>query len=578
MSEEAPRPVHRAALWGLPALALLVCVWPWPSAPTRLLGHPAGEASNHLRMLWRAGQRLRGVEGALGNLPEGSSIPLMDPVNLPLYLAGEWAHPAFGYGLVVVGNLALAGLGAAALARALGGGGAATLTAAVAGISAPFLSGVVDFGITEALPAGWLGLHLAAAIRGSEAPGWGAGWRWWLASGLALGAFMLAGWYHAVFAVPVELGLGLWLLGRRRGALPAFIAQGLLASLMVLPRLAQHLAVRSAWEGRWSPPSMPPEGFAEVWRSTPVYGADLLALLEPGSLSAPLWLTRHPELSSPSKVVYLGVVVLVLAALAGRRARLPLALAAPLLVLALGFWLRIAGAPILPELGLPARWLTSALPPLEGLSHWHRAVGPATVLLAAAAGLGAERLSLRWRPLALLLPLLVLLDHVALSRQAWPRFTLDTQPPEAYAAMQGPGGLVQLPFDNDRAEFEVYQAARIYERWQPIHGRAISENYEGPDALLRRSRLIAAADALCGRPFRGPPSWAPPEDMRRPEALGGDAALRTAARQLSEMGVGWVAVHRWDCRPEEASTLLRRALGEPVQAIGGVELYRVPGR
>ncbi|MCB9742205.1 MAG: hypothetical protein H6741_18570 [Alphaproteobacteria bacterium] len=555
----APRP---AVAWGLLALALLVSVWGWPLAPTQLLGHPAGELSNHLAMLWRAGAQLQGVEGPLGNLPEGSGIPLMDPINLPLYLAGAWLHPALGYGLMVCADLALAGLGAAALARALGGSRVAALTAAVAGLSAPFLSGVVSFGITESLPVGWLGLHLAAAIRAAER----GDWRWWGASGLALAAFTLAGWYHAVFAVPVELGLLLWLAVRRdlRG-LAGGLAQGLLAAALLVPRLLQHLAAREVWADRWHPPALPPEGAELAWRHTPAWGADLLNLGLPSLAEVPV-----------SKSVYIGVVVIALAAIAGRRARLALGLAAPLLLLSLGLWLRVGGQAIAPGIGLPARWLTALLPPLEGLSHWHRALGPATVLLAAAAGLGAERLAERRPALAWALPLLVLFDATAFSQTPWPRSLVSAEPPAAYAALQGEGGLVELPFDNAGGEFDEGER-RIYERWQARHGHAIAENYEGPDALLRRSRLIAAADGLCGLSFTGPRAWRPPQDLRRPEALVDEAALRGAVKQLGELGVGWVALHRGRARtPEPAAALLRRALGAPVASEGGVEIFQVP--
>ena len=132
------------------ALAVLL-TWPLVLHPGHLYGSPFGEVDNHFWMFWvtRAGP------GPWTNWPDGWPIPLMDPVNRLF----AWGPPVLAYDLVVFVNFVLAGLGGYALAREIGGNGWIGLVATEA---APVLAGLADFGITESLPVGWLGLHAAA--------------------------------------------------------------------------------------------------------------------------------------------------------------------------------------------------------------------------------------------------------------------------------------------------------------------------------------------------------------------------------------------------------------------------------
>ncbi len=547
---------------GAALLAGLVFTWPLARHPLWVLGHPAGEADNHLWMLWRA---LRGGVGELAgqplaNLPDGLPIPLMDPINLALALPGLLIDPALGYSQALVANLALAFAAGWWLARELGAGRGGALVAGVGALSAPFLSGVIAFGITESWSAGWIGLHAAALLawaRDGRA-------RWLALASGCLAAFALSGWYHALFGLVVELPLVVWAL--RRGArLPGLLLQGAVAGLAVLPRLLTFLEVRGFWQGRWRPPLGAPPVFQPQWRETPVAGTDLLNLLLPSLETVPI-----------SKSVYLGLALLTLALAAGRRALPLLAICLPLWALALGHWLSVGGHTELlgRQWSLPALWLTRAFPALEGLSHWHRAAGPAVVFLAAAAGLGAERLAgarAGW------LAGVVLLDSLLFSQTPWPRDQYDPRPPAAYAALEGPGAVVQLPFDNGREEFDPEAVPRIYNRWQPWIDRPVAENYEGPDAMLRASRLIAAADRLCGVPSTQPRSWSPAAAFSDPAPLQRPALRQQAITRLRGWGVRWIVLHR-ERGPTtaEAAALLELALGSPVYDREGIAVYRLP--
>ena len=471
--------------------ALTVFTWPLVIRPLELLAHPLGEGINHYWMLWRAFQ-----DPPVANWPDGLPIPLMDAINAPLALPGLWVDPVLGFNQVLIANLVLAFVGSWALCRALGAGPDGAFVAGIAGSCSPFFGGLLSFGITESMPLGWIGLHVAALLHWERS----GRWYWLVAAGGALLAFVLSGWYHAVFALVVEAVL-LMVLRRRLGLL----LQGLAAGLLVLPRFFGFLEVRDFWLPRFLVPRGAPLDMRPEWHELPAWGTDLLNLVLP-SLGA----------VEVSKCAYVGLACLGLALAAGGRARRMWYLVLPLWVLALGHWLSIGGHTELlgRSWSLPAGWMVRLVEPLQGLSHWYRAAGPATIFLAAAAGLGAERLG-RWTPLA---ALAVLLDSLVFSQNPWPRATTDATPPRALVEhIDGP--FVQLPFDNGRRDFSD-DALRRYNLWQPRIGHSEGENYEGPDVLLANGVLGNAQDA-CGQERSVP--W--PQPTRKGVALPGQIVL-----------------------------------------------------
>jgi hypothetical protein len=163
----------------------------------------------------------------------------------------------------------------------------------------------------------------------------------------------------------------------------------------------------------------------------------------------------------------------------------------------------------------------------------------------------------------LLLCVALLLESLLLGQTRWPRSLYALDPPPIYAALGGSGALLELPFDNARPPFSQ-EPARSYNRWQPSHGRSVSENYEGPDAILAANRLAAAADALCGLQPTRPPHELPPTRMRDPAPLEDPAERARAVAGLRDAGFAWVILHRDRARsPERAAALLDRALGAP---------------
>jgi hypothetical protein len=565
---ETPSPSPPKAAWtvGLALVSAALFTWPLVLRPFAIYGHPHGETDNHLWMFWRATRQLVG-SGPVANLPEGLPLPLMDPINLPLALPGFLVDPALGYGGLVMGNVLLGMVAGYFLARQLVGPRAAWVAMVAIGCS-PFLSGAMEFGITESWPVWALAAHLGFLLR--YARGEGAGWRDALAAGLCLGAFALSGWYHAFFGLLVEAVIAPWLAWRHR-RWKGVLGQGALAALLVLPALLRFLAIRALWTGRWHLPGSVPRAHLDHWRWLRNYGTDLLNLVLPSLEPAPISLS-----------VYLGLGATVLALLGWwwrRRALTPFLLATlVLLTLALGHWVRVGGEVLIvaghPVPG-PARLLVQLVPPLVGLSHWHRAVGPATVLLGLMAAVGAQRLiaGRSWR--ALLLVSLLLAESLFLGQTRWPRSVYTSELPSIYEALEAPGAVLELPFDNGRVPFSQ-TPARLLNRWQVFHGRPVAENYEGRDAILALNRLAAVADRYCGVPPTRPPHELPPPSMLHAAPLEEDGALAGEVRGLSVAGFTWVVLHRDRAKtPDRAQALLERALGVPDLRRGEAVAWRI---
>ena len=430
----------------------------------------------------------------------------------------------------------------------------------------PFLGGMLDFGITESWPLGWFSLHLASLwihARGGRI-------RWGLMAGFSLGCVALSGWYHAFFGLLLEALVVpvLWWRYRRTGT----VLQGLIGAAMVLPALHAFLPVQASWEPRWRLPSPGPPGPRPDWGELPVFGVDLLTYVVP-----------HPAVVSPSKATYLGLSVLGLVLLglvrASDRVWGLVALSVPFLLLGLGYWPTIAGTAV--GAPGPAKWLVGAVPALTGMSHWYRSVGPAAVLLCVCAGIGAGTV-LHRRPFrSHAVALLILVDSLVGSPTAWPRPAAPISIPDSIGLLAGDGAIIQLPFDNGRTEFSS-DPARLYQRWQVGHGRAIAENYEGVDTVLAHSRLIAPIDAACLLSSTLPPYYKPPPEMR---GLGTPGARegKAQAAALVDAGFEWIILHRDRCPvPVTPIRALTKVLGPGIDLPGGdrawplIEALRAP--
>lgn len=522
------------------ALALIgVVIFTWPALPritTHLLGHPFGEVDNHLWMATFGGR----ADAPVRNFPTGFDLPLMDPVHLPFWVVGGLAGPVLAYNAVILLDLLVAALGGWVLSRELGATRGGALVGMTATAFSPFLAGMIEFGITEAWPVGFFALHAALLLRfGRTGHAIHA-----LGAGAALGGFLLSGWYHAAFALVAEVGLAAWALARgpRLRTLAGVVAQGALASAPLLPLWLETRARADIWAPRLS-------GLTRAvrytdWAQNPRFGTDLLNLVTP-----------HVDALDVSRTVYLGLGVLALALLGARRrdGLAALGVAVPLLVLALGHWLRVGGEPVGGLGPLPAGWLAEKLPVVQGISHWYRAAGPATVLLGAAAGLGASILVGERRWPAILLAAAVFADAVGLAPVPWPRVHYAPDPPRAISSLPKPGALLQLPFDEGRGLTGI-ASRRVYDQWQVFHRRSITEHYEGRDELVYTSTVVATWQRACAGVGPLVPVARSPEDE---------------LARLFALGIAYVVVHPEYAKESCARTVSQR-LGEPTLRQGRI--------
>jgi len=278
------------------------------------------------------------------------------PPTWLLLLVPAWSY----YSLLVLGHLALGGLGVAALARRLGLGlGGSTLAGVAWTLSGPLLSLVAIW--SHLCGAAWLPWALFAA----EGLARGHAGRHWVPLGGALAAQVLAGSPDLAvltgLVVAVRLGAALLAAGDPRSrtatlrgaALALVVAFGLSAaqSLVTLDLLrdAQRRELSDAARGYWSvpPPALLQTVFPVLYKDIPL---------------APLGQPLSQEAQSPllgSLYVGLPAAILAAAALGAGRSRL---------VVSLGL---LMGASVLLALG--RHWapsdLIGGLPPLSLLRH-----------------------------------------------------------------------------------------------------------------------------------------------------------------------------------------------------------------
>lgn len=521
------------------AVGAILSTWPLALDPTgSLLGTPGLEAVDHLWTLWLAlfdGPLV--IHTTRVGFPEGYTWVLADPANLPAFAVGHLlAGPAFGFHLVHLVDLALAGLGAVALGQAfLPAEQRLPWFAALVATTLPAMAGGLFTGMTEAQTFGLVALALAALHRALQPE---AGPRAILLAGLAAGATAWGGPYSALYfafaALPVALAAP-----RRAGRL---LAAALLGGLLAAPILWAISTQRdpnlpgasSLTAAVMAQPSLP---------QNRMLGADL----------AQIFLPRHSEVQADLHAVYLGMVVWALALVGLVRRRPPwtlLVALVALLSLGLGFFVQIGGwIPTTADGRVflaPAGWLSLWIEGLGRAPRWYRAVAVGGLLLAPLAAAGARRLSerlpLRARtPVLLLLATLVLVDALGLSPLPWPRDSFPARPPAAYAELDGDGPIVEVP----HVRFSTIVSAgkpvtasgggvRLPDEpirhpallWQTFHGHALGGNPHQPGAPRAKDEVSLAVDALADA------------------AKARDPAAAAAARAtLAELGFTWVLHH-----------------------------------
>jgi hypothetical protein len=494
----ASRPAPRASGWAgarppswlvaLGGYAVLAVALTWPLAlhlADRFPGRRPDDAYLHYWHLWWFREALaRGqnpYHTPLWHPPEGADLYLgtLAPLNgvlglLPQLLAG----PLVAYNLLVLLNIALAGLGGFLLARRATGHAGGAVVGGLAVAASPWLLGQLDMGHLNVGACYGAPLFAYALLRAAD------GCRWHVAlAALALAAAALAEWQTAVSALLVG-GVLLGgpamaaLRGRRPWSAPARMALGgLLGGLLVLP-----LAVATAW-------AVEAAGATARAGEAMAPSANLLAFFLPQELH-PLWgdaihTWRRANLWDPrtAALMPLGLSVLALAALGAataRRAAVPwLVLVLLGIGLALGPELHIgqAGYP-----GVPTPFaIFSQLPYLTVSRNPSRYVLLATLGVAVLAAFGVRWLA-GW-PLARRQPTLApALAMLVVLFELWPAPYRLSVPPDTdvasrigreIVALDPRGAILTLPYKGDEPYILFHQVH---------HGRPI---FSSGGALVR---------------------------------------------------------------------------------------------
>jgi hypothetical protein len=534
----APRLEPGAVLGALVLLALPL--WAAGAGDGRFLGRWSLDLAGHLWTAWN---------GAQGD-PTASSLAAW-PTGVDLMpILGGWADVLVMAGLVrlgvpllaawnlVVGALfALAGFGAAALARALGAG---RLGAVLAGLLLQLDGWTLfhmDGGRTEQAALGAVAFALAGALRTWRSPGWGAV----VATGLWGASVVWLSWEHGVWLAVGMAALLPFLLreGVPEGAVRRWAAAAgvtlLAAGPWALLFLVRALQVRAAGEGLDT---------MEMARenAVPMMGWLMGGAVSRPAIALPLLMLALPWTARPrDRGVWLGVGILMLATLVLAAGPDP------------GLW--AAG-----DLGVPGPYRLFQATPVLGWFHTpQRLLALWSLAVPVACGLAVEAARRRGgrgpAVVGALLLLVVAADH---GRRAGllplsARTLAADEVHRAIAAAEGPGAVLDLPAVDPGEDAVAYQTAQIF------HGRAIPYQATLPMLTPARKRDVVAGSALAATATLG-------------QAPLTGAAFAADLDGLRAQGVRFVVVHERFVPPAVRDGLgqgLRAALGAPIARAGG---------
>ncbi len=418
----------------LPGLLL----WPLPAVmTTHLLAASDQEAAAHVWGLWAAWQERAPlvIDTDLISFPDGTSIVLIDPLNILLFNLGHaLSGPALGYNLVLYIGMVIMGLGGWLLARRAGGDG---IVGVIAGQACPSFIASPATGMTEELGVGLTAVFLAALLRFVD----GGQARVGAAAAALLALCWYAGPYNGLWAAMLGGAVGLAAL-RDRPRLLRATAVGVAGMLLTLPMVHAILLRRhqnlpgTARPGALPDPGVPIQG---GFRGGLPFGGDLLDPLLPVQLTGGEAAISH--------TAYLGLITLILAGVglwrwrAGWRWMLG---GLVFMVLSLGPYLYLGGAMLRygdQPLLAPAGLLLLALSGLGQVTRWNRTAAVAHLLLVP---LIARIAPGRWAA-RLLIAAALLVDALVFAPLAWPLHAQRAPTAAAYAQLTHPGAILEMP-------------------------------------------------------------------------------------------------------------------------------------
>lgn len=474
---------------------------------------------------------------------------------LPVLLG---SGPVAAYGVAALLNVLLSAVAVYLLALRVAGSWSAAVLAGICAAAAPAHMARFLDGQLEHVALQWLALYFLALVHASERPTARIG----LALGAAAALVAYTSMYHALFAaLCTAVWVGWDLIATRRPwpALRPWLVAAPLAAALLLPALLSSLS-----------------GLADAkrdaahWRTqAELSSVDLIEVVLP-SAHHPAWGEEVGEYQEGLRAnrgvatVAPGLVTLALAAaglaLRRREAARWTALAAVLLLFALGARLRVGGL----DTGVPLP-LAPLLGEVPGLTFGYRrflAMNAAVVPIAVLAALGAEALRSRsgprtWPALGAALAAGVLIEGAPP-----PPGLLRDDTPAIYAGLrQGEGALMALPVSlvSDLAGNNANLRAQM------AHGRPIIGGY-----VARPPRYPLASAPLIGQ-LAGR-SCEPPGIVRDDAAVG-RSALSFYRIDRVVLDAGRMTGTQRRCADE----LLRGLLGlEAGRSQGAIEVFDIP--
>jgi hypothetical protein len=242
--------------------------------PGLFLGHEGGELFGHLWVIHWHAEALpawpSGTDLALGAEP----WPVIDPLTtLTVAVLSRVFGAVSAWNALVLGAVALAYVGGAALGRRVGG--APAVAGVLVALSPPLL-GSLSSGLSEDAGLGLLALAYAALL--------GEGFGMSLLGGALLGLTAASGLVLGALGALGAVVLGLVDLWRRPARLGRWLSAALLALALAAPAAWSH-ATRLGGEGHRS--GAPMEQPEPAWRLNPWRGADLASFVAVGEAQPP---------------------------------------------------------------------------------------------------------------------------------------------------------------------------------------------------------------------------------------------------------------------------------------------------
>ncbi len=271
--------------------------WPaWPTGTDLALGTKDRHVIDPLPT-WIAGAIAVVDDGLSRGLPFGF-VRGLSGVQRPL------ATPAltFAWNTLVIGWIALAAMGGAALGRATK---LSPTFVAVGCVMSPIWRGSLWSGLTEDGAVGVLLLAIAFLWSATDATGTG---RRALAAGFLLGLLAWCGLYLAWFGAATAVGIGLWRLAGGPARVAAAKRLGVAAILAAVIAMPALLPFRTRLSGVGHRSGTPAVQVEPLWRVNPWRAADVASFLAPSG-EQPLgdaFVREHP--------VWIGYPTLALAA------------------------------------------------------------------------------------------------------------------------------------------------------------------------------------------------------------------------------------------------------------------------